>query len=62
MAKKQTGSSKKRGKRYGKKRESPSMIRYTMGRRWVANRIRRLQRHLKRHPNDLQTAAALKAS
>lgn len=36
----------------------PTHQRYTSGRRWIANKLRRLRRHCRRFPNDAEARAA----
>lgn len=56
------GKSRKKGKkgrkigRYGK---HPSSQRYKAEKRWLKNRLRRIERHLRKYPNDKQARAAL---
>lgn len=52
---------RKGGKKIGRGFRSPSHNLYTSQCRWIANRIRRIKRHLKRHPNDKVAIKALKA-
>jgi ribosomal protein S15P/S13E len=37
-------------------KRNPSSTTYTKEQRWLKNKVRKLQRHLKRHPNDKQSA------
>ena len=49
--KKQKG---KKNRKIGRYSKHPSSVRYRGERRWERNKIRRMERHLKRYPDDLQ--------
>lgn len=38
------------------KKRNPSSVRYTTEQRWIKNKINKLKRHIKEHPNDIQSA------
>jgi len=42
----------------GHKRKNAKM-QYNAARRWVANKLKRMSRHMKNHPNDKQTEGAI---
>ena len=46
--------SSKTNRKHGRSALSPSMCRYRAERRWLKNQIKRINAHIKRHPNDLQ--------
>ena len=50
----------KKNRKHGRNKRAPSNARYTAEKRWVANRTRRIEGHLRRHPNDKTAAKALK--
>lgn len=58
---KTTGAGKKSGgeSKYGRERKHPSSARYTSERRWETNRVRRIRRHVKRYPADLNAREIL---
>ena len=50
----------KKNRKFGRNRNrDPAMKRYKAESRAEKNRIRRLKRHFKKHPNDLSAHAAL---
>lgn len=56
------GGKKKKGKKsrkIGRYSKHPSSMRYKGERRWVRNKVRRMTRHCKRHPNDAQARELL---
>ena len=58
---KKKGNNKgKKNRKIGRYAKSPSCMRYKGERRWERNKIRRMERQVRRHPNDLQTAGLLK--
>ncbi len=44
----------KKGRKIGRYSKHPSSMRYKGERRWEKNKVRRMRRHLKHFPNDLQ--------
>ena len=46
-------------RKYGRYKTHPSSMRYKGEQRWLRNRVRRIMRHLKRFPADLQAVARL---
>lgn len=38
------------------KKANPSNKNYTTSKRWIANKTKKLERHLKKHPSDGQSA------
>lgn len=38
------------------KKRNPSSVRYTNEQRWIKNKINKLKKHIKKHPNDVQSA------
>ena len=62
--KKTKGGGKKSGgmRKYGREaKRHPSSLRYFCERRWETNRLRRIRRHVKRHPKALDARAILDA-
>jgi hypothetical protein len=57
--KKQKG---KKNRKIGRYAKHPSSMRYKGERRWLRNKVRRMTRHLKRHPGDRQAQALLPAA
>lgn len=57
MAKK--GSGKKGGKKIGRNKTKPTCKRYTNSARWLTNKIKKINRHLKNHEKDLAAVKAL---
>ncbi len=49
----------KKGRKIGRYSRHPSSMRYKGERRWEHNRIRRMSRHLRKHPNDAQARGLL---
>jgi hypothetical protein len=57
------GASKKKGKKgrkIGRYAKHPSSMRYKAERRWEKNKVRRMRRHLKTYPSDLQAERLLR--
>ena len=54
--KKNKGKKNRKLGRYGR---HPSSQRYKGEKRWLTNRVKRIERHLKRFPNDQQARRAL---
>ena len=52
----------KKSRKWGWYKRSASCMRYKGEQRWVSNRIRRMERHLKRFPNDEQARSILTAT
>lgn len=50
----------KKGRKIGRYGKHPSSQRYKSEKRWLTNKIRRMERHLRKHPGDNQTKSALK--
>jgi ribosomal protein S15P/S13E len=57
--KKSTRKKGKKGRKIGRCKRHPAAARYTGEKRWTTNRIKRIRRHLKKYPNDVQAKAAL---
>jgi ribosomal protein L19E len=62
------GKSKKKGgkkgggsRKIGRYAKSPSSQRYKSEKRWLSNKLKRLERHLRYFPNDNQAHRALTA-
>lgn len=56
------GSGKKKGKKgrkIGRYSKHPSSMRYKSERRWEKNKLRRMRRHLRSYPGDLQAKEIL---
>lgn len=49
----------KKNRKWGRYEKHPSSVRYRAERRWIRNRQRRIQRHLRRYPKDAQAQRAL---
>lgn len=49
----------KKGRKIGRYGKSPSCLRYRGEMRWIANRLRRMESHLRRYPADSQAARLL---
>jgi hypothetical protein len=49
----------KKGRKIGRYSKHPSSVRYRSERRWERNKVRRLRRHLKAYPDDLQAKGLL---
>lgn len=49
----------KKGRKIGRYGKHPSSLRYKGERRWEKNKVRRMRRHVKHFPNDLQAARLL---
>lgn len=52
----------KKGRKIGRYKTHPSSMRYKAERRWEANRLRRVRRHLRRTPSDAQARRWLAAN
>lgn len=51
----------KKGRKIGRHTSrSPAMARYRGEKRWIKNKGLKLVRHLKKHPNDIQTKNSIK--
>jgi len=56
------GKSKgKKGRKIGRTAKHPSSCRYKGEQRWISNRIRRMERHIRKYPNDAQARSLLSA-
>jgi len=60
--KKKKGAGGKKNRKIGRYSKHPSSCRYKGEQRWVRNRVRRIERHIKYYPNDLQARSILAAS
>jgi ribosomal protein S15P/S13E len=49
----------KKGRKIGRYSKHPSSQRYKNEKRWLSNRVKRIERHLKRFPHDKQARRAL---
>lgn len=61
---KKTGAGRKKGKKgrkIGRYTKHQASMRYKAERRWLTNRLRRIKRHLRRFPSDLQARGVLAA-
>lgn len=45
----------KKNRKHGRNKRSPSDKVYTSQQRWIKNKANKLARHMKNHPNDLQS-------
>jgi len=52
----------KKSRKHGWYKRSASCMRYKGEQRWIVNRIRRMERHIKKFPNDAQARSILSAS
>ena len=52
----------KKGRKIGRYAKHPSSMRYKGEQRWIRNRIRRIERHIRNYPNDTQARNILTAS
>lgn len=52
----------KKNRKLGRYARHLSSMRYKAEKRWIRNRVRRIERHLKRYPNDKQAARALEVA
>ncbi len=52
----------KKGRKIGRSKRHPAAQRYLGEKRWIRNRVRRIERHLKRYPDDKQAQRALSAA
>jgi ribosomal protein S15P/S13E len=50
----------KKGRKIGRYSKHPSSQRYKSERRWLTNKVKRIEKHTKRFPNDKQSLAALR--
>ena len=53
-SKKKSNQKGKKNRKIGRYAKSPACMRYKGERRWESNKVRRMTRHLKSFPNDLQ--------
>ena len=53
---------KKGAKKIGRNLRKPACARYRNEMRWVKNKIKKLKRHLKKHPNDRVAIKAKEAN
>lgn len=58
-AKKRSNDKGGGARKYGRYNTHPSSMRYKGERRWERNRVRRMERHLREHPNDAQARSLL---
>lgn len=49
----------KKGRKYGRNVNSPSMQRYRMEMRWIKNKLRKLARRIRLQPNDVSASSHL---
>jgi len=49
----------KKNRKHGRYSRHPSSVRYRAERRWERNKVKKLRKHLKSHPNDLQAQSVL---
>jgi hypothetical protein len=57
-----TGAKKGRGgRKLGRYSKHPSSVRYRAERRWESNQVKRVMRHLRRYPGEVQARAFLAA-
>ena len=52
----------KKNRKIGRYSKHPASMRYKGEQRWIRNRIRRIERHIRNFPNDLQARSILAAS
>ena len=52
----------KKNRKIGRYSKHPSSCRYKGEQRWIRNRIRRIERHIRKYPNDLQARNILTES
>jgi hypothetical protein len=60
--KKKKGAGGKKNRKIGRYSKHPSSMRYKGEQRWIRNRVRRMERHIRRYPNDAQARSILAAS
>ena len=41
----------KKNRKYGRNRKKPSCIRYTNEMRWITNKLKKIKKYIKNHPN-----------
>ena len=41
----------KKNRKYGRNRRKPSKMRYTNERRWITNKLKKIKKYIKTHPN-----------
>ena len=63
-AKAKQGGSKSGGgaRKLGRSKRHPAMARYNMEMRWIRNKVKRVRRHFKEHPDDSQAEKWLTAN
>lgn len=58
LARKGTKKKGKKGRKLGRYGKHPSSVRYRTERRWEKNQLRRIARHVRKYPDDMQARAA----
>lgn len=51
----------KKNRKHGRNGRSPAQKRYKVEQRWIKNKLRRLKRRVKQHPNDKIALTAFKS-